>query len=200
MSDQQPLRRLAAGAKKICKERKNTMKQVRRFCLLVILALGLFAVVLPMKPSGATFKVSAHDRCRPVRGTINSVFTTKNCTSPVGLCTTGTITGTGLLDGNTSFVALDDAPSAGMPGVEPAANLSYSGQLTIVARQGTLVTNDLGVLDAAHLAFTEMERPSSGTGVFANPGNSVFFISGSIVDNGQGFQGDLSGIACFDGQ
>ena len=59
-------------------------------------------------------------------------------------------------------------------------------QLTIVARQGTLVTNDLGVLDAAHLAFTEMERPSSGTGVFANPGNSVFCISGSIVDNGQG--------------
>jgi hypothetical protein len=69
-----------------------------------------------------------------------------------------------------------------------------------VARQGTLVTNDLGVLDAAHLAFTEMERPSSGTGVFANPGNSVFFISGSIVDNGQGFQGDLSGTACSDGQ
>ena len=176
------------------------MKHVGKFFLLVILGLGLFAVVLPMKQSGATFKVSAHDRCRPVRGTINSLFTTQNCTSPVGLCTTGTITGTGLLDGNTSFVALDDAPSAGMPGVEPAANLSYSGQLTIVAQHGTLVTNDLGVLDAAHLAFTEMERPSSGTGVFANPGNSVFFISGSIVDNGQGFQGDLSGIACFDGR
>jgi hypothetical protein len=62
----------------------------------------------------------------------------------------------------------------------------YPGQLTIGARQGTLVTNDLGVLDAAHLAFTETERPSSGTGVFANPGNSVFFISGSIFDNGQG--------------
>jgi hypothetical protein len=200
MSDQQPLRRLAAGSKKICEERKNTMKHVGKFLLLVILGLGLFAVVLPMKQSGATFKVSAHDRCRPVRGTINSLFTTQNCTSPVGLCTTGTITGTGLLDGNTSFVALGEAPSAGMPGVEPAANLSYSGQLTIVARQGTLVTNDLGVLDAAHLAFTEMERPSSGTGVFANPGNTVFFISGSIVDNGQGFQGDLSGIACFDGQ
>jgi len=176
------------------------MKHVGKFLALVILGLGLFAIVLPMKQSGANFKVSADDRCRPVRGTINSLFTTQNCTSPVGLCTTGTITGAGLLDGNTSFVALDVAPSAGMPAVEPAANLSYSGQLTIVAGRGTLVTNDLGVLDAAHLAFTEMERPSSGTGVFANPGNSVFFISGSIVDNGQGFQGDLSGITCFDGQ
>jgi hypothetical protein len=114
----------------------------------------------------------------------------------VGLCTVGTITGAGVLDGTTSFVALGVAPSAGMPTVEPAANLSYSGQLTIVTPDGTLVTRDVGVLDAAHLAFTEMERPASGTGVFANSGNAVFFISGSIVNNGQGFQGALSGTLC----
>jgi hypothetical protein len=119
------------------------------------------------------------------------------CTSPVGLCTVGTITGAGPLNGVTTFVALAVAPSAGLPpSLESAANLSYTGQLTIVTANGTLVTRDLGVLDAAHLAFTEMERPASGTGVFANPGSSVFFISGSIVDNGQGFQGDLSGVIC----
>jgi hypothetical protein len=186
------------GSKKICKQRKNTMKHVGKLLLLLILGLGLSAVVLPMKQSGTTFQASADDRCRRVRGTIRSVFTTQNCTSPVGLCTTGAITGAGPLDGATSFIALDVAPSAGLPAVEPPANLSYSGQVTIVARHGTLVTSDLGVLDAAHLAFTEMERPTSGTGVFANPGNSVFFISGSIVDNGQGFQGNLSGIICAD--
>ena len=175
------------------------MKHISKLVSLVLLGFGLFAVVLPTKQHGSTFKVSAHNRCLPVWGTIKSVFTTQNCTSPIGLCTVGTITGSDLLDGNTSFVALDAAPSAGMSGVEPAANLSYSGQLTIVARQGTLVTNDLGVLDATHLAFTEMERPSSGTGVFANPGNTVFFISGAIVDNGQGFQGNLSGIICANG-
>jgi hypothetical protein len=176
------------------------MKHIAKFLLLVIMGVGLLAIALPMKQWGSAFKVSAHSRCLPVWGVINSVFTTKNCNSPIGLCTVGTITGSDLLDGNTTFVALGEAPSAGMSGVEPAANLSYSGQLTIVGQQGTLVTNDLGVLDSAHLAFTEMERPSSGTGVFANPGNSAFFISGSIVDNGQGFQGYLSGIACFDGQ
>jgi len=176
------------------------MKHIAKFLMLVVLGLGLFAVVLPAKRPGTTFTVSADNRCRPVRGTINSLFTTQNCTSPIGLCTTGTITGSDLLDGNTSFVALGAAPSAGMSALEPAANLSYSGQVTIAARRGTLVTNDLGVLDAAHLSFTEMERPSSGTGIFANPGNSVFFISGSIVDNGQGFQGELSGVACFDGR
>jgi hypothetical protein len=176
------------------------MKHVSKFVLLVMLGFGLSAVVLPTKQPDSTFEVSAHNRCLPVWGTIKSVFTTQNCTSPIGLCTVGTITGSDLINGNTSFVALDAAPSAGMPGVEPAANLSYSGQLTIVARDGTLVTNDLGVLDATHLAFTEMERPSSGTGVFANPETNTFFISGSIVDNGQGFQGSLSGFACFDGQ
>jgi len=175
------------------------MKHLSKLLLLVILALGLFSVVLPIEQSGAAFKVRADERCRPVRGTIRSLFTTENCTSPIGLCTTGTITGGGPLDGATSFVALDAAPSAGLPAVEPPANLVYSGQLTIVARYGTLVTSDLGVLDAAHLAFTEMERPISGTGVFANPGSSVFFISGAIVDNGQGFLGNLSGIVCADG-
>jgi hypothetical protein len=176
------------------------MKHIGMLALLVISALGLTAIVLPMKHSGTTFKVSADNRCRRVRGTINSLFFTENCTSPIGLCTAGTITGAGPLDGSTIFIAMGAAPSAGLPGIEASANLSYSGQLTIVARRGTLVTNDLGVLDAAHLAFTEMERPSSGTGVFSNPGNNAFFISGSIVDNGQGFQGELSGIACLDGE
>ncbi len=142
-------------------------------------------------------KVHADVSCGPVHGTITSVFTTQNCTSPVGLCTVGSITGAGPLDGaTTSFLALLVAPSAGMPTVEPAVNLSYSGQLTIVTPNGTLVTRDLGVLDAAHSAFTEMERPASGTGVFASPGNNVFFISGAVVDNGHGFQGNLSGVVC----
>jgi hypothetical protein len=160
--------------------------------LLLTLGSGLFAVVLPSIPS------HPDDRCKPVHGTINSVFTTLNCTSPVGLCTAGTITSAGPLDAATTFIALEVAPSAGLPALEPGANLSYSGELSIVAKHGTLVTHDLGVLDAAHLAFTEMERPASGTGVFANPGNNVFFISGSIVDNGHGFRGDLSGILCAD--
>lgn len=126
--------------------------------------------------------IATDDRCRPVHGTISSLFITQNCASPVGLCTAGHITGAGPLDSATAFAALDVAPSGGLPAVEPPANLSYSGQLTIVASHGTLVTRDFGVLDANHVAFTEMERPVSGTGVFANPGSSV----------------DLSGTLCAD--
>lgn len=157
---------------------------------LVMVPLILIAV------GAVTRKARADASCQPVHGTITSVRTNQNCTTPIGICTVGTIRGAGLLDGTTTFVALDAAPSAGMPAVEPSANLSYSGQLSIVTANGTLVTRDLGVLDAAHAAFTEVERPESGTGVFANPGSNDFFISGSVVDNGQGFQGNISGVVC----
>ena len=168
------------------------MKQVGGLLLLIALFDSVAAVALTKRSSSTT-------SCNPVQGTIHSVFTSDNCLSPVGLCTAGTITGAGPLDGTTTFTALDVAPSAGLhPATEPQQNLVYSGRLTIVASHGTLVTRDLGVLDSVHLAFTELERPESGTGVFANPnpGSSVFFISGSIVDNGLGFQGTLSGTVC----
>ena len=170
---------------------------------LSFIGIGIVLLLAPQKNvTGAATVIAAAAPpvvCRPVHGTIHSVFTTQNCTSPVGLCTTGTITDAGLLDGSTTFTALAVAPSAGIPTVEPSVNLSYSGQLTITASNGTLITRDLGVLDANHLAFTEIERPSSGSGIFGNPGSSVFFISGSIVDNGNGFQGDLTGTVCASG-
>jgi hypothetical protein len=148
--------------------------------------------------SGVGFATSSYadEGCHRVHGRIQSSFTSTNCTSPVGLCTEGMITGDALLDSATTFLALDVAPSAGIPAVEPSANLSYSGVLTIKTRRGTLVTHDLGVLDAATTSFTEMERPASGTGIFANQ-SSVFFISGTIVNNGTGFDGELYGELCI---
>ena len=144
---------------------------------------------------GFTTSTYAEEGCHWVHGRIQSTFTSTNCASPVGQCTEGMIAGAGPLDSATTFLALDAAPSAGMPGVEPAANLSYSGVLTITTRRGILVTHDLGVLDAANASFTEMERPASGTGIFANA-SSVFFISGAIVNNGTGFDGELYGELC----
>jgi len=156
---------------------------------------AVLSVVGTIGATGFTTTVHAGDGCHRVHGRIQSSFTTTNCTSPVGLCTEGKITGAGPLDSATTFLALDVAPSAGMPAVEPSANLSYSGVLTINARRGTLVTHDLGVLDAATTSFTELERPASGTGIFTHASN-VFFISGAIVNNGTGFDGELFGDLC----
>ena len=121
-----------------------------------------FAGAFLVLGQGFATRSYAGEDCHRVHGHIHSTFTTTNCTSPIGLCTEGMITGAGFLDSATTFLALDAAPSAGMPAVEPSANLSYSGVLTINARKGTLVTHDLGVLDAATASFTEASplRPS----------------------------------------
>lgn len=136
---------------------------MKRFAQTLGVTLGIVIVgsALLLVPQKNATGASPPITCRPVHGTIHSVFTTQNCTSPIGLCTAGTITEAGILDGSTTFVAGGVAPSAGIPSVEPSANLSYSGQLTIMATGGTLVTNDLGVLDANHLVLSEIDRPAS---------------------------------------
>ncbi len=154
-----------------------------------VLAAGLVGTV------ATTRGVQAEDGCRRVYGHMMSTFTTANCTSPVGLCAAGTITHGGILESAATFLAFDAAPSAGMPTVEPAANVSYSGQLTIDTKRGTLVVHDLGVIDGVHSNFTELERPASGTGRFAHATN-VFFISGSLLNNGTEFDGEISGELC----
>jgi hypothetical protein len=139
--------------------------------------------------------VHAEDGCQRVFGRYQATFTTSNCTSPIGLCAVGSITGGGLLDSSSLFLALDAAPSAGMPATEPAANVSYSGTLSIDTRHGTLQLRDLGVIDGVHNNFTELERPVSGTDRFANASH-VFFISGAMVNSGTGFDGEISGELC----
>jgi hypothetical protein len=155
---------------------------------LILIALGV-----------VTREVRADSSCAPVHGTYTSVQTTQGCTSPTGICFVGTITGAAILNGTVTFEELDQAPSAGMPLTEPGTTVSYSGTLTISTKNGTLVSRDLGVIDGERLAFTELERPVGGTGIFANAGSSNFFISGSMNSNLTAFQGTLSGVVCSNG-
>jgi hypothetical protein len=156
-------------------------------------ALALTAGVAATTATART--VHAEDGCLPVFGLYHADVTTTNCTSPIGLCATGSITGGGLLDSSSVFVALDTAPSAGMPTSEPAANASYSGTISIDALAGTLQVRDLGVIDSIHGNFTELERPTSGTGVFAKATHD-FFISGALSNNQSTFDGLISGEIC----
>src|ERR1700685_266759 len=86
---------------------------------------------------GFTTSAYAEEGCHWVHGRIQSTFTTTNCSSPVGQCTEGVISGAGPLDSATTFLALDAAPSAGMPGVEAAGDLAYSGVVGLSTRRGT---------------------------------------------------------------
>jgi hypothetical protein len=160
---------------------------------------GFAAVVLVAGVVGSvsmTRTVHAEDGCQPVFGHYKAAFTTTNCTAASGLCAVGTITEGGILDSSSLFVELDQAPSAGMPLTEPGTTVSYSGTLTITTpHDGALTVRDLGVIAGVQANFTELERPVSGTGRFANASH-VFFISGSMPNSGTEFDGAIYGEIC----
>lgn len=153
----------------------------------------LLLTILVPASGGAS---AATPLCLPVHARIAASFVAEGCSSPVGLCTAGTITEGGLLNGSTRFTALAAAPAAGMYGVEADSTLSYNGELIITTRQGVLEISDVGVFDQFAGKFTELDRVIGGTGMFANA-SGVLFISGDAYADGSGFDGRISGELCL---
>jgi hypothetical protein len=133
--------------------------------------------------------------CKTLTGHLVASQTTSGCTSPTGICFSGTVTGDKLLAGTTQFIELDQAPSAGMPLTEPGTTVSFSGTLTFTTSCGTLMVRDLGVIDGARTSYTELERPVGGTGPFVNA-SGVFFITGTLNTNLTTMDGTISGQLC----
>src|SRR6266511_2467594 len=143
--------------------------------MLLLIATGLVTVG---STTGSLIQgADAHSRCHRIDddGGLQSSATTDGCTSPVGLCTAGVFKGDHLLRGTTSFVADGIAPAAGMPAVEAASTLSYSGLLTITTQHGTLTTRDTGIFDTAAGLFASRDIVVGGTGVFAGATGHIFF-------------------------
>jgi hypothetical protein len=146
--------------------------------------------------------------CFPLRGTLQATFTSVDCTSPVGLCTSGQYhSASPIFSGTTRFSATGLAggvlgePSIVTPAAEPATTWAYSGVLTIAMKLGsynigTVVLNDVGVLDNVAGTFTELERPVSGTGWFQGVTGRAF-ISGVVTPAGDGFDGAVTGELCM---
>jgi hypothetical protein len=122
-------------------------------------------------------EASADGRCHRIDddASLQANAVTAGCTSPVGLCTAGDFKGDHLLRGTTSFVADGIAPAAGMPAVEAATTLSYSGLLTITTHHGTLTMRDTGIFDTAAGLFASRDVIVGGTGIFAGATGHVFF-------------------------
>ena len=158
------------------------------FLFLVVIALSSFA--------GRQAVASPDDTCIPVQAKINALFNIAGCTSPVGLCTTGEITGGGILNGETRFTALSIAPAAGMTGIEPDSTLSYHGVLEVTNEHGMLIIRDVGVFDQVVGVYSEVDRISGGVGRFENA-RGTLFISGNAFPDGSGFDGEVRGQICL---
>lgn len=141
--------------------------------------------------------------CFPVYAHIVTQITDGACDSPVGLCTVGEVTSPfRLLRGPTHFMAtgLGGQPvgeaSIVTPPAEPTTTWSYSGALTLTTTAGELQISDVGVLDTVDGTFSEIERPVSGTGAFANVSGHIF-VSGYVTPDGNGFDGRMTGQLCW---
>lgn len=126
------------------------------------------------------------DACTSVDAPIATFFFVDGCTSPVGLCTRGSIA-SGPLQGTTRFEVLTLGPG-------PIPNtLVYTGALTITTPTGTVNIRDRGVLDENTGQFFEFDRIVGGTGAFEH-------ASGLLTSQGlalpQGFSGTIAGAVC----
>jgi hypothetical protein len=137
--------------------------------------------------------------CFRVHATIASTITASGCTSPVGLCTAGTLAG--FPGGTTRFTALGlgGAPvgegSIVTPPAEPGTTWSYRGDLVYTTPVGEIRLEDVGVLDTVRGAYSELQRVVGGTGHFAGATGELFSY-GHTTPTGDGFGGAVRGSVC----
>ena len=125
--------------------------------------------------------------CVGVHATITTAYSmTPSCTSPVGVCTAGSVTSAYLM-GTTWFTALS-SQSSSPPGVA-----SYTGDLVITTADGTVTLRDSGLLNSSSGHYIEVQEVTSGTGAYLR-------ATGTLVSQGiataTGFEGTLSGSFC----
>ena len=138
--------------------------------------------------------------CRNFEATILLHMTKEGCTSPVGICTQGTVVSSDpALNGATwSFTSLGTAESAGLPAsLQPASMLSYAGSVVVTTlHDGTFTTSNAGVYDTTAGAFSQLDQITGGTGKFTDTKGRLIFITG-IGGGDAGFKSNVHGELCL---
>ena len=130
-----------------------------------------------------------------ISGKYTSVYDSgPNCTSPDKVCTRGTITEAGILNGTFYVTVLKIAPSAGLKPIEPSSTLAYVGDVVLTAKQGMLTLRCTGLSDKIEKIYTTIYRMTSGTGIFEGA-SGLFYSSG--IWKGDGFEGKFWGELCL---
>ena len=155
----------------------------------------LFCVVLCSFSAVTATAAEAKDRCIYVTARLSATFGVcpADFTSPIGLCSAGTLRG--FPWANTRFRATNAAYSAGMPDTEAQTTLSYTGDLEVRDRWGTITFKDVGLNDSAAGVFSEIARVSAATGLY-NGYSGTLHITGHAEDGGLTFAGDVRGKLC----
>src|SRR5437899_962015 len=97
---------------------------------------GFLTALAVLGVFGAARPAMADLHCHKVHGLITFNYSASCPNSPVGVCTTGTFTKGGILNGTTAFNAEGAGPTS-QPGV-----LAYTGTLVITTAHGILTLHD----------------------------------------------------------
>jgi len=136
----------------------NSQHQVRRGLLLGLALVLIFTTLVALSPAAAEEKITQ------VSGNVTQTLFTTGCTSPVGLCGSGTITG----DVNGTLVGIIDSITFIPPTGTPTA-VALTGTLTVTTEKGVLsgslytvqqLANDFTV---ATFTITDATRGYKGT-------------------------------------
>src|ERR1700737_1295049 len=143
-------------------------------------ALAVFSLALLASSSAQA------DACKQVDAPISTSYFLAGCTSPVGLCTAGTI-GSGVLAGTTRFTVLTLAPGAS------PYELLYPGELVITTKSGSVTVRDYGVFNQATGQYFELQQVLSGTRRFEDATGT---LTSSGLGSTTGFSGTITGTVC----
>lgn len=137
--------------------------------------------------------------CRDFEATILLHTAKEGCTSPIDLCTKGTVESSdpSLAGATWFFTALGTAEAAGLPASLQASMLSYAGSVVVTtARDGTFTTSNAGVYDTAAGAFTQLDRVTAGTGKFTDAKGRLIFTT-ATGGGDKGFTSHVRGELCL---
>jgi hypothetical protein len=148
-------------------------------------------MVLVLILSLMTGSVFAKERCHRAKGNISVSFTSQDCSSPYGMCTTGEVRGDHFLRGTTKYTVEQIGGVAGDPYGQ--ATVSYRGVLTLTTKHGTLTITDLGIWDEVAGVISSQSPTLSGTGDFEGV-HGLFFTNGTATQ--PGFSSAISGNIC----
>lgn len=136
------------------------------------------------------------DDCDQLDGTITGQL------DPQVLTTTGTIDSpSSLVDGaSTMFEVSDFAVAAGGLSGIPDQTVSYVGEITVTANDGTLTLRDLGVFEVTG-EFASVSKATDGSGLFAGS-SGTFFFHGALTgppgpDGTIPFEAPFTGELCL---
>jgi hypothetical protein len=140
----------------------------------------------------------ASKRCHDIDADFTSQLTAEGCTSPLGLCASGSIKHDALIKGPMFVTINDAAPNAGMPASEPASVLSVSGERTLTPLRGgtlTLHVVGIGIFGASLEMYDELNLITGGTGRFAGA-TGTLHVAGRAT-SASTFEGEMTGKVCM---